>query len=41
MLSGEIREILRRAVKEAGEAAAQHFFHICLADMADDMIRGE
>lgn len=40
VLSGEIRDILRRAVKDAGEASAQHFFHICLADMASGMIRG-
>jgi hypothetical protein len=40
VLSGEIRDILRRAIKDAGEASTQHFFHICLADMANDMIRG-
>ncbi|KDR16686.1 hypothetical protein L798_09076 [Zootermopsis nevadensis] len=40
VLSGEIRDVLRRAFKDAGEAAVQHFFHICLTAMADDMIRG-
>jgi hypothetical protein len=40
VLSGEIRDILRRAVKEAGEAAVQQFFQLCLVAMADDMVRG-
>jgi hypothetical protein len=40
VLSGEIRDVLRRTVKDAGEAAIQHFFQMCLTAMADDMIRG-
>jgi hypothetical protein len=40
VLSGEIRDVLRRAIKDAGEAASQHFFANCLSTMANDMIRG-
>lgn len=40
VLSGEIRDVLRQAIKDAGETAAQHFFHVCLVAMANDMVRG-
>jgi len=40
VLSGEIRDVLRQAIKDAGETAIQHFFHVCLAAMANDMVRG-
>jgi hypothetical protein len=40
VLSGEIRDVIKRAVRDSGETTIQQFFHTCLTAMADDMIRG-
>lgn len=40
VLSGEIRGVLIWAIKDAGETVTQQFFHVCLAAMANDMVRG-
>ncbi|KAJ9600398.1 hypothetical protein L9F63_009326, partial [Diploptera punctata] len=40
VLTGEIREILKQALKDAGETPVQHFYHICLSSMANDMSKG-
>ena len=39
-LSGDIRDVLKQALKDAGDTPVQHFFHICLSAMANDMSRG-
>ncbi|XP_049811857.1 transmembrane protein 214-B [Schistocerca nitens] len=40
LLSGEVRELLRRAIKDAGEGVIQSYYEWCLTSMANDMTKG-
>lgn len=40
LLSGEVKEILKQAIKDAGEAVVQPYYDWCLASMANDMTKG-